>query len=155
MNRLFIKFLLISLVTFAVIGCSKDKLEDIVTEEPGGEDEDGGGEVTTPIYENLADVNPLIGTYKGAISAFEGGINTNVPNNYYLSVTKVSEGIIRVKGNGISYYKIVLVKDGTGVKPHESMTFVKSFSYNPISKMLSFTIEKPYVFVNYQGTFYF
>lgn len=154
MKHLIFKFVLFSFLTFSFLSCQKDVLEDVKVENPGE-----GGEAEENVGPNddyiLADVLPILGTYKGTMNAYEGGVNTNVSSNYYLSVTSTKKGIIRVKGNGISYHEILLIEESGVVKPHSSMVYVKNFSWNSQTKALDFTIEKPFVFVKYKGDFSF
>lgn len=154
MKHLIFKLVLFSFLTFSFLSCQKDVLEDVKVENP---DEGGGGEeVVVPNDDYiLADVLPILGTYKGAMNAYEGGINTNEASNYYLSVTSAKKGVIMVKGNGISYHEILLIEESGVVKPHPSMVYVKNFSWNSLTKVIDFTIEKPFVFVKYKGVFSF
>jgi hypothetical protein len=154
MKHLVFKLVLLSFITFSVLSCKKDALEDVKVENP----DEGGGEeeIVVPIdgY-TLADVLPILGTYKGAMNAYEGGITTNQASNYYLNITSAQKGVLRVKGNGISYHEILLIEESGVVKPHPSMGYVKNFSWNSLTKAIDFTIEKPFVFVKYKGVFSF
>lgn len=154
MKHLVYKLVFFSFITFSVLSCKKDVLEDIKVENP---DEGGDGEEVVIPNDGytLADVLPILGTYKGAMNAYEGGINTNQASNYYLSVTSAQKGVIKVKGNGISYHEILLIEESGVVKPHPSMVYVKNFSWNSLTKAIDFTIEKPFVFVKYKGVFSF
>jgi hypothetical protein len=153
MKHLIFKFILFFFIAFTVLSCEKDSLEDVKVENP---DVGGGGEVVIPNDgHTLADVLPILGTYKGAMNAYEGGITTNDASNYYLSVTSAQKGVIRVKGNGISYHEILLIEEAGVVKPHPSMNYVKNFSWNSQTKLIDFTIEKSFVFVKYKGVFSF
>lgn len=100
---------------------------------------------------NLADVEPLVGIYIGSIAAFEGDNSIVQNSGYNLQVLKKDDGIIQIKGNGISYNFILLIDDNGVYKTHPSMTWVSNFSYDPVTKRLTFIISRPFVYINFDG----
>lgn len=99
----------------------------------------------------LADVEPLIGIYIGSIAAFEGDNSVVQNSGYNLQVLKKDDGVIQIKGNGISYNFILLIDDDGVYKVHPSMTWVSNFSYDPLTERLTFIISRPFVYINFNG----
>lgn len=147
MKKVLSKLFIILVVLSTTISCTKD----IVIINPPIDPTDTIDIDSLPDSLILADVDPLVGIYKGSIVAFEGDNSFSQNSTYELQVFKKDDGIIQIKGNGISYNFIILTDDNGVYKPHPSLTYVKSFSYDPVTERLSFVLSKKYLYIKFDG----